>query len=420
MTGRVGEWHPTVTEATRLPPPSPEQPAYDAASLAAASGGQLLRSGRRPVRGAAVDSRQIEPGNVFVALPGARTDGHRFLADAVAAGATALLVTESPATDTLDVLGDTTVVQVEDGVAALGRLAADWRSRFQALVVGVTGSVAKTSTKEAIAAVLRTTRVVLANEGNQNNEVGLPLTLLRLAPSTEAAVLEMGMYVEGDIAHLAALARPRIGVVTAVRGVHLMRAGSLAAIEREKGRLVEALPADGTAVLNADDPLVAAMRSRTPAHVVTYGFGQDADVTARDVVARGVDGMAFRLVAEGVDVPVRTPALGRHNVHNALAAAAVGLAAGLPATAIAAGLAGRWGAAHRTALLAAGPWRIIDDTYNAGPDSMAAALAVLADLPGRHVAVLGEMLELGDARTRRPSRGGPSRGRHGGAARDGR
>ncbi|HTS14343.1 MAG TPA: UDP-N-acetylmuramoyl-tripeptide--D-alanyl-D-alanine ligase, partial [Candidatus Sulfotelmatobacter sp.] len=268
--------------------------------------------------------------------------------------------------------------------------------------------VAKTSTKEAIAAVLRTARTVLANEGNENNEVGLPLTLLRLRPTTQAAVLEMGMYVEGDIAHLAGLARPQVGVVTAVRGVHLMRAGSLATIEREKGRLVEALPADGTAVLNADDPLVAGMRGRTQAKVMTYGFAAGADVTAGDVIARGVAGMGFRLLGPGLDVAVETPALGRHNVHNALAAAAVGLAAGLPADAIARGLAQPWGAAHRSELLAAGPWLVVDDTYNAGPDSMAAALAVLADLPGRRVAVLGEMLELGD--------GGPAAHRDVGAA----
>ena len=391
----MGEWRPTVTEATRLPPPSPARPAFDAAGLAAASGGRALRSGGRPIRGAAVDSRRVEPGNLFVALPGARTDGHRFLDEAVAAGATALLVSEAPDPAALDRLGDTTVLLVDDGAAALGRVAAAWRARFDPLVVGVTGSVAKTSTKEAVAAVLRTTREVLANEGNQNNEVGLPLTLLRLTPSTQAAVLEMGMYVEGDIAHLAALAGPTIGVVTAVRGVHVMRAGSLAAIEREKGRLVEALPATGTAVLNADDPLVAAMRARTPASVATYGFAAEADVTARDVVARGVAGMAFRLVAQGVDEPVEMAALGRHNVHNALAAAAVGLAAGLSARTIAAGLAAPWGAPHRSTLLRAGPWLVIDDTYNAGPDSMAAALDVLADLPGRRVAVLGEMLELG-------------------------
>ncbi len=387
----------TVGQAMQLPPPSPERPAYDAHGLALASGGRLIRAGQRPIRQAAVDSRRIEPGNVFVALPGEHTDGHRYLAAAVANGAAAVLVTRPLSPEDLAALADITVVQVADGLAALARLAGDWRRRFQPLVVGITGSVAKTSTKEAVAAVLGTQRRVLANRGNENNEVGLPLTLLRLTPAVQVAVLEMGMYVAGDIAQLAALAEPAIGVVTAVRGVHLERAGSLATIELEKGRLVEALPTNGTAVLNADDPRVLALRARTAATVVTYGFDAAADVRAEAVTSRGAAGMAYRLATRDVDMIIETPVLGRHNVHNALAAAAVGLAAGLPVEAIIVGLARPWGAPHRTTLIDAGPWRILDDTYNAGPDSMAAALALLAELPGRHVAVLGEMLELGEA-----------------------
>ena len=229
----MGEWRPTVTEATRLPPPSPARPAFDAPGLAAASGGRVLRSGGRPIRGAAVDSRLVEPGNLFVALPGERTDGHQLPGRGRRGRRHGPAGDRGPDAASLDRFGDTTVVLVDDGVAALGRVAAAWRSRFQPLVVGVTGSMAKTSTKEAIAAVLRTTREVLANEGNQNNEVGLPLTLLRLTPSSQAAVLEMGMYVEGDIADLAALAEPAIGVVTAVRGVHLV-AGRLARRHRTR------------------------------------------------------------------------------------------------------------------------------------------------------------------------------------------
>jgi UDP-N-acetylmuramoyl-tripeptide--D-alanyl-D-alanine ligase len=362
-----------------------------------ASGGRLLQAGGRVMRGAAVDSRRIEPGNIFVALPGAHTDGHRFLGDAVARGATGLLVTAPPSTEGLAALGDVTVVAVADGVAALQALAAEWRARFEPLVVGVTGSLAKTSTKEAAAAVLATRRRVLASAGNENNEIGLPLTLLRLTDEVDVAVLEMGMYVEGEIAHLARLARPHIGVVTAVRGVHLERAGSLATIELEKGRLVESLPPEGAAILNADDPRVARMRERTAAHVTTYGLGPDAEVTATEVTSLGDAGMRFRLRTPEGDVPVGTPALGRHNVHNALAAAAVGVAAGLPLEAVAEGLAAGWGAPHRTVLLSAGPWRVLDDTYNASPDTMAAALELLGDLPARRrVAVLGEMLELGD------------------------
>ncbi|HEX5451805.1 MAG TPA: UDP-N-acetylmuramoyl-tripeptide--D-alanyl-D-alanine ligase, partial [Candidatus Limnocylindrales bacterium] len=288
-------------------------------------------------------------------------------------------------------------VRVADGLAALQALASAWRQRFAPLVVGVTGSVGKTSTKEAAAAILGTRFRTLASAGNENNEIGLPLTLLRLGPEDEAAVLEMGMYVEGDIALLAGLARPAIGVVTAVRGVHLARAGSIEAIEREKGRLVEALPADGTAVLNADDPRVLAMRDRTAARSLTYGFGPEADVGAEAVTWRGAEGMRFVLRAAGQRLPVSTPVLGRHGVENALAAASVGLAAGLAPAEVTAGLAGGWAAKGRSVLVEAGAWRILDDSYNSGPDSMAAALDLLASLPGRRVAVLGEMLELGEA-----------------------
>lgn len=403
MTPTMGEWRPTVDPPPRTPAPPGPEPAFDAPSLARAAGGELLRAGRTAIRGGAVDSRRVTPGQLFVALPGERTDGHRFLADAVAHGAAGLLVSRPLTAARIERLADdgkVTIVKVDDGVAALQAVAADWRRRFDPLIVGVTGSLAKTSTKEAIAAVLRTRRRTMASPGNENNEIGLPLSLLRLGPADEAAVLEMGMYVEGEIAQLAELARPRIGVVTAVRGVHLSRAGSLAVIEREKGRLVEALPVDGTAVLNADDPRTRRMAGRTRARVVTYGFAADADVGAEEVVAAGAAGMRFVLRAAGTRLAIATPVLGRHGVHNALAAAAVGLAAGLDLAAVGEGLAAGWQAEHRSELLQVGPWLVLDDTYNAGPDSMAAALDLLAELPGRHVAVLGEMLELGPVATR--------------------
>lgn len=381
-------------------PPAPLAAPLTAAELVAATGGELLRGSERPVRGGAVDSRRVEPGNLFVALPGERTDGHRHLGAAVAAGAAALLVTEVPGPAELAALGDVTVVRVADGLAGLHAVAAAWRGRFDPLVVGITGSVAKTSTKEATAAVLGAAMPTLRSEGNQNNEIGLPLTLLRLGPEHAAAVLEMGMYVGGEIATLAALGRPSIGVVTAVAPVHLERAGSLAAIEAAKAELVEALPATGTAILNADDPRVRGFGRRTPARVVTYGFADDADVTAAAVEARGAAGMAFEVVARAprpARIAVAIDALGRHSVANALAGAAVGLVAGVADEAIAAGLATPWGraAAHRGALLVVPGLTILDDTYNASPPAMLAALEVLAGLPGRPVAVLGEMLELG-------------------------
>jgi UDP-N-acetylmuramoyl-tripeptide--D-alanyl-D-alanine ligase len=377
-------------------------PSLSAVDLVAATGGTLLRDAGRSIRGGAVDSRAVEPDNLFVALPGDRTDGHRFLGAAVAAGAAALLVTRSLDAGALEALGGVTVVRVPDALRGLQAIGAAWRSRFDPLVVGITGSLAKTSTKDATAAVLSAAFPTLKSEGNANNEIGLPLTLLRLGPEHRAAVLEMGMYVGGEIATLARLGRPMIGVVTAVAPVHQERAGSLAAIEDAKAELVEALPPDGTAVLNADDVRVRTFASRTRASVIRYGFATDADVTAERVVGRGAGGMTFEVVARAprrTRFGVEIVALGRHSVQNALAAAAVGLLAGLPDQAIAAGLATDWAAAsgHRGAIVEAPGLTILDDTYNASPPAVLAALDVLMSLPGRHVAVLGEMLELGDA-----------------------
>jgi UDP-N-acetylmuramoyl-tripeptide--D-alanyl-D-alanine ligase len=368
---------------------------FTAEELAAITGWRLLARSERLVRGGAVDSRAVEPGNLFVALPGERTDGHAFVAAALAAGAAGVLVAREP--DARDLAaGDATVVLVDDPLRALQAAASDWRNRFDPLVVGVTGSIAKTSTKEAVAAVLGAAMPTLKNEGNLNNEIGLPLTVLRLRAEHRAAVLEMGMYVGGEIADLARIGRPEIGVVTAVHPVHLSRIGTIEAIERAKGELVEALPADGAAILNADDERVRRMAIRTQADVVTYGFAADADIRAERVASRGADGMTFDLVSSAGRRPVRIPALGRLAVHNALAGAAVGLAAGLTLDSVVAGLAAGWSAPHRGQLVRAGAVAIVDDIYNASPGSVVAALELLSGLPGRRVAVLGEMLELGD------------------------
>jgi UDP-N-acetylmuramoyl-tripeptide--D-alanyl-D-alanine ligase len=376
-------------------PGAPSAPALSVDDLVRLTGGRLLARSDRPIRGGAVDSREVTPGSLFVALPGERTDGHAYLADAVAAGAAALIVTRPPADPAS--LGDVTIVRVADGLAALGAVAAGWRRRFDPLVVGVTGSIAKTSTKEAVAAVLGQRFRTLKSEGNQNNEIGLPLTVLRLGPEHETAVLEMGMYVGGEIADLARIARPSIGIVTAVQAVHLSRIGSLEAIESAKGELLEALPPGGTAILNADDAIVRRMGPRTVARTVTYGFAEDADVGAESVQAVGLEGMRFVLRAFGDRLPVAIPTLGRLSVHNALAAVATGLAAGVTTDEIATGLAGGWSAPHRVGLIRLGSVTVIDDSYNASPGSMFAALDLLRGLPGRHVAVLGEMLELGEA-----------------------
>jgi UDP-N-acetylmuramoyl-tripeptide--D-alanyl-D-alanine ligase len=387
----------TPPSTSSSPAPAGLEPSW----LAEQAHGTLVRSGWLPIAGGAVDSRRVEPGNAFFALPGEQTDGHRHLEAAVAAGAAALVVSEALPEERLEALGGAdgrvSIVRCGDPSEALRAVAAAWRARFDPLVVGITGSLAKTSTKEMAAEVLSVRWTVLRNTGNENNEIGLPLTLLRLRPEHEAAVLEMGLYTMGEIALLARLARPAIGLVTAVRGVHLSRAGSIEAIEAGKRELVEALPASGWAVLNADDARVDRMAGATAARVLRYGFDAAADVRADEVRSLGSQGMRFRLHLPHGSRHVTTPALGRHGVHNALAAAAVATCAGLGPEEIVSGLARPAPAPHRSQLIQAGPWTILDDSYNASPDAVLAALGLLAELPGRRIAVLGEMLELGDA-----------------------
>lgn len=395
MRGGYGTLPPVTDVDPSTPgPPDARAPALTADDLLRHTGGRLLARSDRPIRGAAVDSRLVAPGNLFVALPGERTDGHDHLPQAIARGAAAILVTRP--IDAAAALGDVTVVRVADGQVALGAVAAGWRRRFSPLVVGITGSIAKTSTKEAAAAVVGSARRTLRTEGNMNNEIGLPLTLLRLGPEHEAAVLEMGMYVGGEIAELAEMAKPSVGVVTAVQPVHLSRIGTLEAVEQAKGELLEALPADGTAILNEDDPIVARMDGRSVARALRYGFAETAQVRAEDVTSAGLDGMRFRLRTPAGDRQLAIPVLGRLSVHNALAGTAVGLAAGLDLDTIGTALEAGWAAPHRAELVRLRGATIVDDSYNASPGSVLAALDLLAGLPGRRIAVLGTMLELGD------------------------
>ncbi|HET7559846.1 MAG TPA: UDP-N-acetylmuramoyl-tripeptide--D-alanyl-D-alanine ligase [Limnochordia bacterium] len=362
--------------------------------VARLAGGRVVGAahGNR-VCGVSIDSRRVRPGDLFVALPGARVDGHDFIPDALQAGAAAVLA----ASDRLERLpAGAPAVAVPDSLVGLQALARAARDRMAARVVGVTGSNGKTSTKDLIYHVLSEAGPVYRTVGNQNTEIGLPLALLAVEPEAWAVVLEMGMRARGEIALLAKLARPEIGVVTNVGPVHLETLGSVENIARAKAELIEALPPTGTAVLNADDPRVAAMRAHTRARVVDYGIEQPAAVRAVALESDGLTGSRFTLAFDGAQVAVSLPVPGRHQVLNALAAAAVGLTLGLAPEAIAAGLGRaslsgmRWQTENwRGALL-------INDAYNAGPASMRAALATLAEAKAaRRIAVLGDMLELG-------------------------
>jgi UDP-N-acetylmuramoyl-tripeptide--D-alanyl-D-alanine ligase len=340
------------------------------------------------------DSRQVVPGALFAALPGERVDGHDYAAATVTAGAVAAL-TARP-------VGAPAVV-VDDPLTALGRLARGVVDRCAGglTVIGVTGSSGKTTTKDLIAALLARVGPTIAPEGSFNNELGLPLTLLRVDAGTRFAVAEMGSRGPGHIAYLCGIAAPRIGVVLNVGAAHAGVFGGPEATAAAKGELVEALPADGVAVLNVDDPRVRAMAARTRARIVGVGASADADVRATGVRLDEAARASFRLHTPVGEVDVRLGVHGAHQVGNALAAAAVAVEAGLDLDGIAAGLA------------AAGPasrWRmevhtrpdgivVVNDAYNANPDSVRAALHALTAVGGpgrRRWAVLGQMLELGE------------------------
>ena len=354
-----------------------------------------------------VDSREAVPGSTFVAFRGENVDGHDYVDDAFARGAIAALV-EQPVSGKWAVLDTRSgyasapdqlpvCIVVDKTQTALQQIARAWRARFEVRIIGITGSVGKTSTKELTAAVLSRRFRTLKSEGNQNNEIGVPLTLLNLRSHHERAVIEMGMYAQGEIDLLCDLARPAVGVVTIIGPVHLERLGSIDAIVAAKRELIAALPDDGTAVLNMDDPRVMEMAPYTRARIFTYGLDSRADLWADHIESMGLDGVRFALHHRHESLNVRVPLLGRHNVHTALRAAAVGLVEGLGWEDIIAGLGSM--ASQLRLVVIPGPRHslLIDDTYNSSPDSALAALNLLDDLDGRHIAVLGDMLELGDA-----------------------
>lgn len=362
---------------------------------------------------AVIDSRQATSECLFVALRGERVDGHEFLADAAARGARGALVRrdkvsnrslERPFAIIDPVTGEgieratpdtMLLIAVDDPQAALNRLAAYHRGMYHPVVIGITGSVGKTSTKEVTASVLQRSFRTLKSPRSYNSEATLPIVLLKLAADHEVAVLEMGMYGPGEIAHLAALARPRLGIVTNVGPSHLERMGSIEAIQRAKSELPQALPEDGFAILNIDDPRVRAMAEVTRARPFFYGLDPAADLWADSIESRGLHGISFRVHYQGDSLYLNLPLLGRHSVHTALAAASAGLLLGMEWEAIIAGLRSEGAQLRVLTVPGINQTTLIDDTYNASPVSMLAALNLLSELNGRRIAILGDMLELG-------------------------
>lgn len=381
--------------------------ATSGSELANILGGTLIADGTQQVRGCAVDSRLVSAGQLFLALPGERTHGLRHAVEAIQAGATAIVAEVGEETEEIrQILAEVekvaratgaTLISVESGRGALGRAAAEWRNRFTLEVIGVTGSVGKTTTKQLIAAALGGEAAgCAATPGNANNEIGLPMSLLNLPDGTVRYVAEMGMYVEGDIRALCALARPRIGVVTAIDAVHAERAGDLDAIERGKGELVEALPSDGWALLAADDLRVVRLASRTPARSVTAGHAATADVRIVDALLDDATGHTqVTLLIRGESVRVDLPLFGLQFAKAAALAVAVADLCGVTPAEYVARLAVVQLPAGRATVREMSGIRVIDDAYNAAPSSMAAALKTLAACRPHRFAVLGAMGELG-------------------------
>lgn len=372
-------------------------------TLVEITGGELLTGPcDTVVNGLAIDSREVQSGAAFVAFTGEQTDGHHHLADALARGARALLVTrddEGVREAFADVdRPEAALVLVEDALAAVEALASWHRDRLRIPVVGVTGSTGKTTTKDFVRSVLSTQMRVVATTGNRNNELGVPLTIMDAGMDTDVLVVEMAMRGTGQIAHLCRIARPTAGLVTNVGVSHLEVLGSQDAIASAKGELVVAIPPEGHVFLNGDDAFSETMARDAAAPVTRYGLGESAEITATGIEMTATGTPAFTLVTPEASTRVVLPVPGRHNVYNALAVAAVGRHLGLALEDIVRGLEGatfsKW---RMETFVSASGVTIINDAYNANPTSMKAAVAALEDVPttGRRIAVLGDMAELG-------------------------
>lgn len=338
-----------------------------------------------------VDSREAKPGALFVALRGEHRDGHQFVDDALRNGATHALVSRDSE------LGGSSMLVVADPLFALQEAGRRWRDRMNAEIVGITGSVGKTTVREATHQLLSSRFSTHQSPRNFNGDIGLPIALLGIEPSDEWAIIEIGPYSQEEMKLLVSSARADVGIVTNVGPTHLERFGTFADTERIKGLLPESLPEDGLAVLNGDDPRVRRMATRTSAEVFTFGFGPRCNLQASEVVARGFDGISFNLRdnLSGDQAAVSSPLVGRHQAMTALAASSVGLRAGMKLADITEALAELHPGSRLAHRIAENGATIIDDSYNAAPLSMKAALDLLASCRPRRIALLGDMFELG-------------------------
>jgi UDP-N-acetylmuramoyl-tripeptide--D-alanyl-D-alanine ligase len=359
---------------------------------------------------AVIDSRKAIPGSLFIALPGEHSDGHDFVKNAFKNGAILALVQRDLGSgfrilDLRNVDSDRELsiphapfcIRVDDSLKSLQDIARYWRQKLSVRVIAITGSVGKSTTKELTTEILSRKFHTYKNPGNYNNEIGLPLTILNLGQGYERLVLEMGFYNLGDIRFLCEIAKPDVGILTNIGTVHAERAGSQEVIAKGKAELVESLnpSPDGIAILNFDDPFVKAMASKTQARILFYGLDSGADVWADEIQGRGLKGIRFRIHYHDESMVLEVPMLGRHSVQTILRASAAGIAEGMTMHEVAEALMASNTQLRLVAVQTKSGALILDDTYNATPESTVAALDLLDELKGQKIAVLGDMLELG-------------------------
>lgn len=356
------------------------------------SGGRLLCGDpRERVSSVCINSKEVQPGALFVPIVGEKVNAHRFIPSAIQGGAAAVLTQEH------DQGCGAAFIRVDDTVQALQAIAAGYRSRFHLPVVGITGSVGKTSTKEMVAAALSSELCVMKTAGNFNSQIGLPLTMFALENSHQAAIIEMGMSDFGEMSRLSGIARPDRAVMTNIGISHIEQLKTRRNIRAEKLHIIDSFDESGVLYLNADDPMLAELVGKLPVRTVGFGLTEACSYRAKELQSDG-ERTGFLLEYPGGSREITIPAIGEHNVRNALAAIAVAVDLGLSLDSIQRGLTGYQNAAMRQQIHRLGRYTVIDDSYNASPDSAKSGLSVLAQLPhtGRKIAVLADMLELGE------------------------
>ena len=376
-------------------------PMFSIDQVIKAVGGVLIAgAAENNVCGISTDSRQVERGNIFIALQGENFDGHDFVHKAVEKGAVSVIISDEALLDLEKVDKVVSVIKVSDTLQALGDLAHNYRQRFSLPVIGLTGSSGKTTTKEMMATIIEQKKTILKTEGNLNNLIGLPQTIFRLTAEHELAILEMGTNTRGEIKRLTRIAEPTIGLITNIGPAHLAGFGSVDVVAQEKGDLFLNMSSAGIAVVNLDDEAVKIIDERWNGRRVNFSMSPNADVTVNDIEKKGARGMRFNLVIDGASQKAEMKIVGIHHVYNAMAAAACAWAVGIGPETIKEGLSAFLPVGGRMEMikLQNGAY-VIDDSYNANPASVREALMTLKDLKNHHsgYVFLGDMMELGDA-----------------------